>query len=130
MVVTNGDIILYGISNISEKLDNIIKNFNLKEKYFEIKLIISEAVSNAYIHGNNSDNSKPIYVQWELKENFIRIAVKDCGSGVESSKANKEISEESLLDECGRGLFIIRSYADEVKFKGNSIIMEKYLNGY
>ena len=38
----------YGVDNINEKLDAIIKPLKLKKQYFEIKLIIMEAVNNAF----------------------------------------------------------------------------------
>ena len=60
MLVTEGKVLFYGVDNISEKLDVIIKSLNLKKQYFEIKLIIVEAVNNAFIHGNNSDKNKSI----------------------------------------------------------------------
>ena len=127
MSVAKGEAIFYGIDNISEKLDRIIKPLNFEKQYFQIKLIIIEAVSNAFIHGNNGDKNKPICVQWELKENSLGIVVTDCGSGVKDLKIHKEIKEDNLLDEWGRGLYIISCYTDEVKIKGSSIIMKKYL---
>ena len=127
MSVAKGEAIFYGIDNISEKLDRIIKPLNFEKQYFQIKLIITEAVSNAFIHGNNGDKNKPICVQWELKENSLGIVVTDCGSGVKDLKIHKEIKEDNLLDEWGRGLYIISCYTDEVKIKGSSIIMKKYL---
>ena len=127
MSCTKGGIVFYGIDNISEKLDGIIKSLNLKKQYFEIKLIMSEAVNNAFIHGNNSDINKSISVQWEVKENLLRIDVTDCGCGVYDIDCYKELNEDNILDENGRGLYIIGSYVDEVKFEGSSIIMEKYL---
>ena len=52
MLVTKGELIFYGIDNLRENLDDIIKMLNLKKQYFEIKLIIIEAITNAFIHGN------------------------------------------------------------------------------
>ena len=127
MWTTKGKELFYGVDNISEKLDCIIKTLKLKNQYFEIKLIMTEAVNNAFIHGNNSDKNKPIYTQWELKEKLLRVSVTDCGSGVTDLKNYKEIDEDNLLEECGRVLYIISCYTDEMKFKGSSIIMEKYL---
>ena len=60
-----------------------------------------------------------------IKRKFIIVSVTDCGSGVKDLKNYKEINEDNILDECGRGLYIISCYADEMKFKGNSIIMKK-----
>ena len=90
-------------------------------------MIIVEAVNNAFIHGNNSDKNKPISIQWELKENLLIVSVTDCGSGVTVLKNYEEMDEDNILGECGRGLYIISCYTDEMKFKGSSIIMKKYL---
>ena len=127
MSSTQGKVSFYGVDNISEKLDVIIKPLNLKKQYFEIKLIIVEAINNAFIDGNNSDTNKSISLQWEFKENLFIVSVTDCGDGVKNLNNNKEINEDNILEECGRGLYIISSYADEMKFEGNSIIIKKYL---
>ena len=121
----SGELVLYGLDNINNKLDNIIEGLKLKEQYFEIKLVISEAVNNAFIHGNNSDKNKPIYVNWKLEEKNLILTVTDCGSGIRNLKICGEINENNILEESGRGLYIINSYADEVKIIDNSIIIKK-----
>lgn len=127
MPVTQGKVLFYGVDNISEKLDDIINPLNLKKQYFEIKLIIIEAINNAFIHGNNSNKNKPIALHWELKKNLLIVSVTDCGYGVKNLNNNKAINKDNILDECGRGLYIISSYADEVEFECNSIIMKKHI---
>ncbi|HEY5524992.1 MAG TPA: ATP-binding protein [Clostridium sp.] len=127
MLVNKGELIFYGVDDITENLDNIIKALNIKKQCFEIKLIIVEAVNNAFIHGNNSDKNKPISIKWELKENVLIVSVTDCGSGVTVLRNYEEVDEDNILGECGRGLYLINCYTDEMKFKGSSIIMKKYL---
>jgi len=123
----SGKVVFYGVSDIGQKLDDIMEVLKLRNQCFEIKLIISEAVTNAYIHGNNSDNSKPISVEWELRDNLLSIKVEDCGQGIKDINLHKEINEEEILDDSGRGLFIISSYTDELIISGSSVIMKKYL---
>lgn len=125
LVITNGEMILYGIDNINEKLDEIIETLDLQKQCFELKLIMLEAITNAFIHGNNSDSSKAIVVKWELNDRFINIIVKDMGKKLEDLVINKDLGEE-VLSESGRGLNIISLYADEVRFEGSSIIIKKY----
>jgi serine/threonine-protein kinase RsbW len=124
----SGELVLYGLDNINNKLDNIIETLNLKNQYFEIKLVISEVVNNAFIHGNNSDRNKPIYVKCEVEEKKFILTVTDCGTGINNLEICNEINENNILDESGRGLYIINSYADEVKFINNSIIVKKYIS--
>lgn len=127
MSVTKGELIFHGLNNIETQIDYIINDLNLKELYFEIKLIIFEAVSNAFIHGNNGDNSKPILIQWNLKDKLLGIRVTDFGSGFKDLPIYEEINECNVLEEGGRGLFLIRCYTDKMYFEGNTIIMKKYV---
>ncbi|NOW88101.1 serine/threonine-protein kinase RsbW [Clostridium beijerinckii] len=127
MSVTKGSVIFYGLDGLDKKVNDIIEVLDLKRQSFEVKLIIFEAVNNAYIHGNGSDSSKPIYVDWELKDNLLSVIVKDCGQGFENINLHKKIDEENILDESGRGLYIISCYTDELILDGSSIIMRKSL---
>jgi serine/threonine-protein kinase RsbW len=126
MAETNGKVLFHGIDNINDKLDDIIESMKIENKIFEIKLILIEAVNNAFIHGNKKDKEKPICFEWKLKDNLLEFSVTDCGAGVESL-SNHNYEEEDILSESGRGLLIINSYSDLVEFKGNSIIMKKYI---
>ncbi|EHJ01796.1 ATP-binding region ATPase domain protein [Clostridium sp. DL-VIII] len=122
------EMIFYGLDNINNKLDELVETLNLKSQCFEIKLIVSEALNNSFVHGNKSDKNKPIYMKWELDEKKLILTVTDCGSGIENLESHKEINEDNILEESGRGLYIIRCYTDEVEFKDNSIIMKKYIS--
>ncbi|OOM80292.1 anti-sigma F factor [Clostridium puniceum] len=126
MSETKGEVLFYGIDNISEKLDGIIQTLNLKKQCFETKLIIIEAVNNAFIHGNKKDKNKSICIKWKLDKNLLKVSVTDCGDGVEKL-INYSCKNNDILAESGRGLQIINCYSDSVEFKGNSIIMKKYI---
>lgn len=126
MSETKGEVLFYGIDNICEKLDGIIQSLNLKKQCFEIKLIIIEAINNAFIHGNKKDENKSICIKWQFEEDILEVVVTDCGDGVENL-ANYNSENDDILAESGRGLQIINYYSDSVEFKGNSIILKKYL---
>ena len=125
-----GEVLFYGLEGIDKKLDNIISTLNLDKQNFEIKLIMMEAITNAFFHGNNSkeDKLKLVCLHYELKDNLLLIEVTHCGESFKNISIPKEINDEDLLKESGRGLYLIGCYTDEVKFKGNSIIMKKYVN--
>lgn len=124
MCTIEGEKVFYGIENINNKLDSIIGALKLKKYIFEVKLIISEAITNAYIHGNKSDNTKAISVSWIIENNNLCIKVKDSGESTEKLIIDKN---NDLLSENGRGLFIISAYSDEFYFKDNTITMKKSL---
>ena len=125
MNIITGEKTFYGIKNINDKLECIMCDLNLEKYKFEVKLIISEALTNAYIHGNHRDDHKPIKVNWEICNDILCIKVKDSGQGNHSFNNNEN---KDLLSESGRGLLIISAYTDEVIFEGNTIIMKKVLN--
>ncbi|WP_238915650.1 ATP-binding protein [Clostridium sp. YIM B02555] len=125
---TKGEVVFYGVDDINSKLENILKDLDLKEQSFETKLILSEAINNAFIHGNKGNKEKSIYVQWNLSKEILTLTVTDCGEGIVGEDIFREVDEDNLLEESGRGLYIIRSYTDEVIIEGNSIIMKKTFN--
>lgn len=57
----------------------------------------------------------------------LTLTVTDCGDGIKSLDIVKEINQNNILSESGRGLFIINCYADEVNYIDNSIIVKKYI---
>ena len=105
-----------------EKLVSYIQNEDIR---FELKLSLSEGVVNAYIHGNDSDANKKIYIRMYLYKEKAVFEIEDSGSGiVRIDEINKN---EDLLQESGRGLFLIESLCDLVKYDKNILKMEKSL---
>ncbi len=127
MIIDKNQFVFYGIDNMNQELDSIIKSLDVKNKFFEIKLTMSEAITNAFIHGNNKDKSKPIVIMCNKEKDYLNIKVKDCGTNKEKIKVDKDIDENSIFEESGRGLFIISAYTDEMRFEDNSIVMKKSL---
>ena len=94
----------------------------------DIKIAVSEACTNALIHGGqkclcNYD------VECEVEEAKLTITVIDCGKGY----AKKEYKEPDCEEpkESGLGIYIIKTLMDEVEIvtnenKGTSIKMCKY----
>jgi serine/threonine-protein kinase RsbW len=92
---------------------------------FRLRVVLSEALSNAIIRGNCEDCSKWVEVRAELAEDAIRVYVTDEGPGFDPSTVPEPIQPEQLDEARGRGLFLIRKLVDAVHFneQGNSICM-------
>jgi len=115
---------LYELNTWESAVTDIIKDINIQNS-FECKLLIMEGLNNAHFHGNNGDAQKPIKLRYHWDRPNIQIEIEDCGSGLEKVKLPMEIMEEKLLNETGRGLYIIQSIADEVELCTCKIIMRK-----
>lgn len=65
----------------------------------------------------------------KIENEYISINVKDQGLGFKPKQEAKKINNDGFARESGRGMMMIKSYFDEVKFnkKGNSITLIKYI---
>jgi serine/threonine-protein kinase RsbW len=96
-----------------------------EENYTGIWIAINEAVTNAIKHGNRYDPSKKVFFSIETKENrYLCFTVKDEGDGFDPAGVPDPTSAERLEEPNGRGVFLIRNFADTVKFSQNGTLLE------
>ena len=101
------------------------------EDIIDVKTIVSEAVSNAIIHGYEQDNSKDVYITAILNEKELTLIVKDDGIGIENVAEALRVNFSSK-DRSGLGLTIIKSLSDDLQIKskkdmGTKLIIKKVL---
>jgi serine/threonine-protein kinase RsbW len=92
---------------------------------FRLRVVLSEALSNAIVRGNCEDRTKWVEVRAELVPDSIRVYVTDEGPGFDPDAVPEPIRPEQLDEDQGRGLYLIRKLVDAVQFneQGNSICM-------
>jgi serine/threonine-protein kinase RsbW len=92
---------------------------------FRLRVVLSEALSNAIVRGNNEDKNKWVHVEAELVPDAIRVSVTDEGPGFNPGSVPEPIGPGQLDEAGGRGLYLIRKLVDDVQFneQGNSICM-------
>lgn len=81
------------------------------------KLLINEAVVNAVKHGNGFDANKEVQLDIAVCDQRVDIRVEDEGDGFDPDAVPDPHTEENLCRDHGRGLFLIKSLADEVCFE-------------
>jgi serine/threonine-protein kinase RsbW len=83
-----------------------------------VSVAVRESVINAIKHGNEQDESKRVVVEFSPvpshnpEELVIRVA--DQGSGFDPDALADPLAPENVLKSSGRGIFLIRSFMDEV----------------
>ncbi len=97
------------LSNVSEFLSD-------KEQKERLALAITEAASNGIIHGNKSNPSLPIKIKVELEKNYLVIKIYDKGKGFNPEKVPDPTTDENILKENGRGIFIIKNLVDSISY--------------
>ena len=86
-----------------------------EEKINGLLLSVTEATTNAMIHGNKNDKSKLVKINVTVEDHTLTIAVKDEGFGFDPSIVPDPTDPENLLKDSGRGLYLMRIYMDELK---------------
>jgi len=81
-----------------------------------LAIAVSEAVTNAIIHGNKQDRRKKVFIRFRLSADRITVYVKDEGEGFDPNRLENPLDPENILRETGRGIFILKSIMDEVSF--------------
>jgi serine/threonine-protein kinase RsbW len=117
------------VIKVERFLEKLKDNIRLNDVLFNRLLVATtEAVNNGIIHGNKRDPGKTVIITCSLNGQSLVVRVQDEGPGVDPSKLPDPLSEENLLRENGRGVFLMRSLMDEVVFEkvpGGSIVVMK-----
>lgn len=116
------------LEKVKPFINKILTNVD-EELINKIQLAVNEAVTNAFIHGNKKDQAKKIIINAKCGEDFVEITVKDEGEGFDPSSLADPTEKEQLLNQGGRGVFLIKKYTDETTFekKGTLVRMTFYL---
>ncbi len=103
-----------------------------KPAALNIGLAVREAFINAIKHGNNSDATKSVEVEFEQNAEHFRVRVRDEGPGFDWSRTTDPRADENLYLSSGRGIFFMKHFVDNVVFqrcrgKGTEVVLEKRL---
>lgn len=123
----NGDYILHGMVDHDRIISEIIDNLNAEHMAFDIRLILTEALVNAHIHGNKGKDELPIFLKYCYDGTCVTFKIQDCGNGCDFLNLQTEPTSESCLEEHGRGIYLIMCYSDNVEMLENKLIIEKSL---
>jgi serine/threonine-protein kinase RsbW len=84
---------------------------------FGIEMAVRESVTNAVLHGNREDESKPVEIGFRGTDAGAVLTVRDRGEGFDPACVADPTSEENLLKTSGRGILFMRTFMDEVTWE-------------
>jgi len=101
----------------------------------EIKTVVSEAVTNAIIHGYENDPNGTVYISCTLEEDsIVTLTIRDEGRGIiDLDEARQPLfTTKPELERSGMGFTIIENFMDEVEVetsasKGTVLRLKKHL---
>jgi serine/threonine-protein kinase RsbW len=99
-----------------------------------VGVAVRESVINAIKHGNSGDERKHVHVEFTpidgARPSGIQIRVRDEGPGFDPDALPDPLAPENMLKASGRGIFLIRSFMDELVLRrapegGMEVVMVK-----
>ncbi|MGB0390513.1 MAG: ATP-binding protein [Salibacteraceae bacterium] len=112
--------------DIAEKFVYTICDFeDIDEKYFgNILIAVTESVTNAIHHGNQQDPDKSVTLKYFRDNKLLGFHIEDEGLGFDHNKLADPTLPENLEKETGRGVFLMKSLADEVVFENEGRVVQ------
>ena len=123
---------LDSVNKVEQTAEQMAKKAGIdEEELFKITMAVREAAVNAVLHGNSYDPEKRITASFENTGDSLIIRIADQGKGLDPATLPDPLAPENLLRGSGRGIFLIRSFMDEVHFKqlhpGTELTLIKHL---
>jgi serine/threonine-protein kinase RsbW len=109
---------LESVNRLEQTAEQLAQKAGLDEDaVFQVAMAVREASVNAVLHGNAYDAHKKITASFENTGKALVIRITDQGKGLDIATLPDPLAPENILSGSGRGIFLIRSFMDEVHFK-------------
>ena len=99
----------------------------------ELKVAVSEAVSNAIIHGYRGESGRLVLLELEINQESLKITVSDEGCGIADVEQAMQPAFSTDPERMGLGFVFMQSFMDELEVdstvnQGTTVTMVKYLD--
>lgn len=120
---------LDNISQIEKLVDEVSDQFKLSsDLYGKLLIATIEAVNNSIVHGNKLDETKKVDITVVVNDNQIVITIIDEGKGFDFNNVPDPTTPENIENVSGRGVFLMKKLADEIKFNNSGSLVELLFN--
>lgn len=105
---------------VERLIEDVCQIYNVNEDcYGNMLIAVTEAVNNAIHHGNQDDPEKSVRIGFESDENRLTFSVMDEGPGFDYTNLPDPTDPANLDKISGRGVFLMSSLTDSIKFEQN-----------
>lgn len=118
---------LENIAKVESMIESLRVQYAIKdEQYCNVLLASVEAVTNAIEHGNSLDEKKIVNIEAHKCNSTFKLLIKDEGKGFNPDRLPDPTSPEFKEQPDGRGVFLMRQLADEVRFSDGGRCVEMH----
>jgi serine/threonine-protein kinase RsbW len=113
------------VAKVEPFVHDVATRYNLSpDTQGNILVSLTEAVTNAILHGNQADDQKKVSISLQHDSDALSISVSDEGPGFNPQDVPDPTCPE-FLERCGgRGLFLMQHLSDECCFKRGGSTVE------
>ena len=113
------------VTRVESFVERLAEKYQISpDVYGNILISLTEAVTNAIVHGNAQDKSKCVFVKLRKLKDRIAFLISDEGGGFDYSNLPDPTAPENLLKIGGRGVFLMRQLSDDIAFSDNGSTVE------
>ncbi|ASV69133.1 anti-sigma F factor [Cytobacillus sp. FSL W7-1323] len=101
----------------------------------EIKTVVSEAVTNAIIHGYDMSPDGIVHISVTIEEGIVELSIKDEGLGIMDIEEARQplYTTKPELERSGMGFTIMENFMDEISIvshpgEGTEVRLKKHLS--
>lgn len=102
------------------------------EELSDIRTAVSEAVTNAIIHGYDQNRDQVVTMQMEIEDDDLTVIVRDDGCGIDDIELARKpfYTSKPELERSGMGFSVMEAFMDTVRVdsapgKGTTVTMQK-----
>ncbi|CEQ24937.1 anti-sigma F factor [[Clostridium] sordellii] len=117
------------VASFASKLDPTL------DELADIKTAVSEAVTNAIIHGYDENEEMFVKIRCEINDKTVTITVEDDGNGIEDLDMAMQplYTSKPELERSGMGFTVMENFMDQVevsskKGEGTKVVMKKKID--
>ncbi len=101
-----------------------------EDELHKIGMAVRESIVNAVVHGNRYNRRKRVHLAVAAGPDRLTIRIGDEGEGFDLQAVPDPVADQNLLQQSGRGLFLIRAFVDEFSVRrlnpGTEVTLVKY----
>ncbi len=113
------------INQVEQLVNRLSTQYRLNsDKRDSLLISLTEAVSNAIIHGNKQDRSKVVRIQCAQVTDGLSICVSDQGGGFNYDSLPDPTCPERICECGGRGVFLMNQLCDRMQFLNGGSTVE------
>ena len=113
------------VSKIEPFVKNLVNRYNLSpDRQCDILVSLTEAVTNAIVHGNCREEEKTVRVRLSQEKGMLALRVSDEGIGFDYENLPDPTLPDNICKCGGRGVYLMRQLSDNIRFFNNGSTVE------